>query len=80
MFLWIVSKRLRWKKSIALSVIKQKIYKHKITSIFDKTLVLSIICEKRGNKDEKIFKEEEWIEILKILCLIRDIERYQVNI
>ena len=31
--------------------------------IFEKTLVLSIICSKCENKDEKIFKEEESIEI-----------------
>ena len=31
-----------------------------------KTLVLSIICSKCKNEDEKIFKEEEPIEILKI--------------
>ena len=28
---------------------------------------------------KKIFKEEESIEILKILCLIKNIEEYQVN-
>ena len=38
-----------------------------ISYIFDKTLVLSIICNKGGSNDEKIFKEEESIEILKIL-------------
>ena len=33
-----------------------------------KTFVLSIICSDCGNKDEKIFKEEEEsIEILKII-------------
>ena len=31
----------------------------KISSIFEKTLVLSIICNKCKNKDEKIFQEEE---------------------
>ena len=31
----------------------------KISYIFEKTLVLSIICSKCGNDDEKIFKEEE---------------------
>ena len=30
-----------------------------------KTLVLSIICDKCDGKDEKIFKEEESIELLK---------------
>ena len=31
--------------------------------IFDKTLVISIICDKFCHKDEKIFKEEESVEI-----------------
>ena len=37
------------------------------------TLVLSIICGKCKKEDEKIFKEEESIEILKILGLIENI-------
>ena len=41
---------------------------------YKKTLVLSVIC---GSKDEKIFKEEESNEILKILHLINNIEQYQ---
>ena len=41
--------------------------------IFEKTLVLSIMCSKCKNEDEKIFKEEESIEILKILGLIENI-------
>ena len=43
----------------------------KISYIFEKTLVLSIICSKCENDNEKIFKEEEPIEILKILSLIK---------
>ena len=39
--------------------------------ILQKKLVLSIICIKCGSKDKKIFKEEESIEILKILDLIK---------
>ena len=31
--------------------------------IFDKTLILSIICDKCGSKDEKVFKEVESIEV-----------------
>ena len=38
-----------------------------------KTLVLSIICSKCENEDEKIFKAEESIEILKFLGLIENI-------
>ena len=43
----------------------------KISYIFEKTLVLSIICSKCENDNEKIFKEEEPIEILKIIGLIK---------
>ena len=43
----------------------------KLSYIFEKTLVLSIICSKCENDNEKIFKEEEPIEILKILDLIK---------
>ena len=46
---------------------KLKIY------LLEKTLVLSIICSKCKNEDEKIFKEEESIEILKISGLINNI-------
>ena len=46
----------------------------KISYIFEKTLVLSIISSKCKNKDEKIFKEEELIEILKILDLTENIQ------
>ena len=42
----------------------------RIHYIFDKTLVFSIICDKCGCQDKKVFKEEESIEILKILDLI----------
>ena len=51
----------------------------KISYIFEKTLLFSIICSKFGSKDEKVFKEEESIEILKSLDLINDIEKYQNN-
>ena len=43
----------------------------KISCIFEKTLALSIICSKCENDNEKIFKEEEPIDILKILGLIK---------
>ena len=35
-----------------------------ISYIFEKTLVLSIICSKCKHEHEKIFKEEESIEFL----------------
>ena len=45
----------------------------KMSCIFQKTLVLSIICSKCRNEDEEIFKEEEPIDIFKILGLIENI-------
>ena len=41
--------------------------------IFEKTLFLFIISSKCKNEDEKVFKEEESIEILKILGLIKNV-------
>ena len=38
-----------------------------------KIIYLSVICRKFLNKDQKIFKEEDSIEILKILGLIENI-------
>ena len=52
----------------------------KISNIFDKTLVLSINCGKCGSNDKKVYKEEESIEILKILGWIKYIKKYQTNI
>ena len=49
----------------------------KYHTINKKTLVLSIICSKCKNEDKKVFKEEEWITILKILDLIDNTEEYQ---
>ena len=48
----------------------RKFEKPKVSYLFEKTLVLSIICSKWKNEDEKLFKEEESIEILNILGLI----------
>ena len=57
---------------------KYKKFKNlKISYILQKTLVLSTICSTCDSKDEKIFKEEESIKILKILGLINNIEQYQ---
>ena len=47
--------------------------KPKISYNLEKTLVLSIICSRCKNEDEKIFKEEESFEILKILDLVENI-------
>ena len=51
----------------------RKFEKPKTSYFLEKTLVLSIICSKCKNEDEKLFKEEELIEILKILGLIPNI-------
>ena len=51
----------------------KKSWKTKISYIFEKTLILSIVCSKFKNKDEKTFKEES-PEILKILILIENIQ------
>ena len=51
----------------------RKFEKPKISHLLEKTLVLSIICSKCKNEDEKLFKEEELIEILKVFSLIENI-------
>ena len=51
----------------------KKFEKPKISYILERTLFLSISCSKCKNEDEKIFKEEKSIEILKILGLIENI-------
>ena len=56
-----------------ICVKNRKLGKPEIPYLSEKTLVLSIICSKCKNEDEKLFKEEESIEILKILGLIENI-------
>ena len=51
----------------------RKFEKPKISYLLEKTLALSIICSKCKKEDEKLFKEEESIEILKIIGLIENI-------
>ena len=51
----------------------RKFEKPKISYLLEKTLVLSFICSKSKNEDEKLFEEEESIGILKILGLIENI-------
>ena len=51
----------------------KKIEKPKISYLLDKSLVLSIICSKCKNEDEKLSKVEELIEILKIFGLIDNV-------
>ena len=49
----------------------------KYHTFLEKTLVLSFICSKCNNEDQKIIENEESIEILKVLGLINNIEDYQ---
>ena len=51
----------------------RKSEKPKISNIFEKRLVLSIICSKCIKENKKIFKEEESVEMLIILSLIENI-------
>ena len=55
----------------------RKFEKAKTSCIFIKLLSLSIVYRKSGQEYQKLFKEEESTEILKILGLINNIEEYQ---
>ena len=50
----------------------RKLEKSKILYLLENTLALSVICSNWKNKDEKIFKVEQSIEILKIIGLIEN--------
>ena len=55
---------------------KYKKFKNPKTSyILEKTLVLSILCSKCKNEGEKIFNEEESIEILKIYSYFKSMSQ-----
>ena len=58
----------------------RKLGKPEISYILEKTLVLSTICSTCKNKNEKTFREEESIEIIKILDLINNVEDYYLYI
>ena len=71
LFLRIDFQKVRMKKIYCTKCKKYKEFKKdKISYICDKTLLLSSTCNKCGSENAKIFKEEESIEILKILGLI----------
>ena len=55
----------------------ENLKKNKTSYISKKTWSLSIVYSKFGHEYEKILKEEESIEILKIIGLINKIEKYQ---
>ena len=57
----------------------RKFEKCKISYLLEKTLILSIICSKCKNEDEKIFNEDKSIEILKILGSIENILKIWVK-
>ena len=50
--------------------------KSKISYLIEKTLVLSIICSKCKKENEKVFKEEDSTEIIKIIGLFYNIKEY----
>ena len=66
-----LTKSLKWRKLyfVFFLVTKENLKILKYHTLSKKTLVLSIINRKCKNEDEKIFKENESIEILKILGL-----------
>ena len=70
---------LKWKKIYYIIVCGKyrKFKSPKISFILQKTLVLSIVCSKCGRKYRNIIKEEQSIEMLKIVGLIKNIELYQ---
>ena len=51
----------------------RKFEKPKISYLLQKTLILSIICNKCKNEDEKIFQEKDSTEILKLFGLIEKV-------
>ena len=71
---------LKWKKFIVLFAVNIESLKTlKYPIFFKKKVAVSIICYKCGNEDKKISKEEESVDISKIIDLIRNMEEYQNN-
>ena len=64
------------KKSIVLNVKSIKCKNSKISYIFNEKLVLSIVCSKFGNNSDRIFKQDTKIEILKMLGIVVNINKY----
>ena len=65
------------KKIYCIICEKYRKFKNPEICIFEKTLVLSIICIKFCSEDEKVFKEEQSIEILKILDLSKNVNYFK---
>ena len=73
-FIFLAIKKAKMKKVYRVICGKyRKLKNPKISYIFEKTLVSSVICSKCENKDEKTVNEEESIEILKIIVLSKNI-------
>ena len=71
-------KKVRMIKTYWIKCKKYKIFiKPTISYICHKILLLSRFCNKCGSEDEKIFMEQESLEILKILGSINNLENYQ---
>ena len=69
-----ITKKVKMRKLYCVICSKyRKIEKPNMSYILEKSLVLFIIWSTCKNEDEKIFKEEESIEILKILGLVENI-------
>ena len=64
-------------KKLYWVVCNKNLEKPKGSDLLEKALVLVIICSKCKNEDEKIFKEEKSLVILKIIRLINNIDEYQ---
>ena len=78
MFLWRDFKKVRMRKIYCIKCKKYKNFlKPKISCICYKILLLFSICKKCWSEDERIFMEQESVEILKMLGLINNIEKYQ---
>ena len=75
--LWIDFKKVGMRRIYYIKCKKyKKIIKPKIYICY-KTLLLSSICNKCKSADEKIFMEQEPIEIIQIIGFINNIEKYQ---
>ena len=69
-----ITKKVKMRKLYCVICSKyRKIEKPSMSYILEKSLVLFIFWSTCKNEDEKIFKEEESIEILKILGLVENI-------
>ena len=76
--MWIDFKTNRMRKIYSIKCKKYKKFINlKISYICYKILLFSSVYNKCGSEDEKIFMEQEPIKILKIIGLVRGIEKYQ---